>query len=114
MLDHTNEDDGTFFIAYDDFIKRYGSLSICCNPNPTIYTHQKQMIDLNQSEFPSVAFLRVELAADIELTEETFAVFCNQQGDVLAGYRRATKPHKWVLIETLVFDGENKVVFDSR
>jgi len=43
------------------------------------------MIDFNHSEFPSIAFLRVELAADIELVDETFGVFCNQQGDVLAG-----------------------------
>jgi len=84
MLNHTNEDDGTFFMPHDDFIESYGGLNICCNPNSTIYTHQKLMIDLNESEFPSVAFLRVELAEEIELTEETFAVFCNQQGDVLA------------------------------
>jgi len=43
------------------------------------------MIDFNHSEFPSIAFLRVELASDIELVDETFGVFCNQQGDVLAG-----------------------------
>ena len=92
MLDHTNEDDGTFFISFDDFIKKYGILSICCNPDPTIYTHQKQMIDLNQSEFPSVAFLRFELKEEIKLNDETFAVFCNQQGDNIAGKRRATNP----------------------
>jgi len=47
MLDHTNEDDGTFFIPYDDVIYKYANISLCCNPNPTIYTHQKKIIDFN-------------------------------------------------------------------
>jgi len=72
------------------------------------------MIDFNNSEFPSIAFLRVELASEIELVDETFGVYCNQQGDVIAGLKRATNKHVQVLIETLVFDGENKIVFDSR
>jgi hypothetical protein len=85
MLDHTNEDDGTFFIPFNDMLNKYANISFCCNPNPTIYTHQKKIIDFNSSEFPSVAFLRVELREEIELTEETFGVYCNQQGDVMAG-----------------------------
>ena len=78
MLNHTNKDDGTFFIPLDDMLNKYANMSICCNPSPKIYTHQKIRVDFNTSEFPNVAFLRVELKADIELTEETFGVYCNQ------------------------------------
>jgi hypothetical protein len=78
MLNHTNKNDGTFFILFDDMLNKYANMSVCCSPNPKIYTHQKKIIDFSTSEFPSVAFLRVELAADVNLTEETFGVYCNQ------------------------------------
>jgi hypothetical protein len=32
----------------------------------------------------------------------------------MAGMKRMTKPHKMPTIEVLVFDGNNKIVFDSR
>ena len=38
MLDHTNEDDGTFFIPFNDMLIKYENISICSNPNPTINT----------------------------------------------------------------------------
>ena len=106
-LGHTNEDDGVFFIPYDDMLDKYRSTHICCNPDPEIYTHQKLMIDFNSSEFPGVAFLRVELREEYEFTEETFGVYCNQQGDVLGGVRKAFNPHIQVTIDTLVIDPDN-------
>jgi hypothetical protein len=78
MLDHTNEDDGTFFMPLDDMLRLYSNMSICCNPSPKVYKRQQKMVDFNSSEFPSVAFLRVQLNADIELTDKTFGVYYNQ------------------------------------
>ena len=72
------------------------------------------MIDFNSSEFPGVAFLRVELSEQYEFTDETFGVYCNQQGDVLGGVRKFFNPHVQVTIDTLVIGPENEIVFDSK
>ena len=114
MLNHTNEEDGTFFMPYDDMLRIYANATICCNPDPKIYTHQKRLIDFNTSEFPNVAFLRFELAADVELTTETFAVFCNQQGDNMNARTRYKDKMVPPFIEVLVFDSQNKMMFASR
>lgn len=107
MLNHTDEDDGIFFMTFDDYLGAYHQTVICCNPNPKMYTHQKRMVDFNTSEFPNVAFLRVDLAADVELTEETFGISCFQQGNILANSNRHNTPLEKAFIEVLVFDSHN-------
>ena len=49
------------------------------------------MLDFNTSSDSTTASLRIELAEDYELTDETFGVFCNQQGNILTALRSSSQ-----------------------
>ena len=67
------------------------------------------MLDFNTSENTMTASLRIELAEDYELTDETFAVFCNQQGDILPALRSSSEEFLQTPLKITVRDEQNIV-----
>jgi hypothetical protein len=37
MLNHTAEEDGTFFMNFEETLNQFNRLTVCCNPSPKTY-----------------------------------------------------------------------------
>ena len=79
-LEWSDADDRIFFMPFDSFLSAFPTSHISVDFDPDVYQHNRVLCDFNCKKYQFYSF---ELYEAIDLTKETLAIFCSQQGNCL-------------------------------
>lgn len=82
QLKVTTEDDGIFYMSFEDYIMTYETTSVCMNLTEKL---PEQSFEIHGSPY---AFFQFELTEKWDFSQQYLCFCVNQMGDRLGAYRR--------------------------
>jgi len=108
------EDDGIFFMPYEDYLECYRATNICCSPNPKKYSHSAEMHPFVSGPDPkNIQFYKFTVQSDYELDNEALGLQVFQQGNVLGQGKAVKDPLTQCYIYVACFDSKHKLLFNN-
>ena len=90
QLGWTSEQDGTFFMTFDDYLSHYSQTTV--NFSSISDYHSYKLVDMNQKK---TVYLSFTLSKKIDFSTKLFSISVSQQGDRLRNYRPHNNPNKF-------------------